>query len=135
MKSLSCVQLFATPCTMQSVDFSRLEYWSGQLFPSSGDLPNPGTEPRSPTLPVDSLPTEPPGKPIVVHIFHVFFGRDFQKQLSGEVKYQPSFKGKRVNFFISGLSLKSIMLLTFIYCTYFRMSVYLHLWQIKITRP
>ena len=28
-----------------------------------GDLPNPGIEPRSPTLQVDSLPTEPPGKP------------------------------------------------------------------------
>ena len=35
----------------------------GQPFPSSGDLPNPGIEPRSPSLQVDSLPTEPPGKP------------------------------------------------------------------------
>ena len=35
-----------------------------QLFPSPGDLPNPGNEPRSPTLQADSLPTEPPGKPI-----------------------------------------------------------------------
>ena len=33
-----------------------------QPFPSPGDLPNPGTEPRSSTLQVDSLPTEPPGK-------------------------------------------------------------------------
>ena len=32
-------------------------------FPSPGDLPNPGIEPRSPTLQVDSLPAEPPGKP------------------------------------------------------------------------
>ena len=31
--------------------------------PSSGDLPNPGIEPRSPTLWADSLPSEPPGKP------------------------------------------------------------------------
>ena len=30
-----------------------------------GDLPNPGMEPRSPELPVDSLPSEPPGKPIL----------------------------------------------------------------------
>ena len=37
--------------------------WSGQPFPSPGDLPNPGTEPRSPTLQVDSLPAEPQGKP------------------------------------------------------------------------
>ena len=32
-------------------------------FPSPGDLPNPGIEPRSPKLQVDSLPAEPPGKP------------------------------------------------------------------------
>ena len=32
-------------------------------IPSPGDLPNPGIEPRSPTLQVDSLPTEPQGKP------------------------------------------------------------------------
>ena len=62
-KSLSCVWLFATPRTIQSVEFSRPEYWSGQPFPSPGDLPNPGIEPRSPTLQVDSLPTQPQGKP------------------------------------------------------------------------
>ena len=31
--------------------------------PPPGDLPNPGIEPRSPTLQVDFLPSEPPGKP------------------------------------------------------------------------
>ena len=36
----------------------------GSQFPSPGDLPNPGIEPRSPTLQVDSLPTQPPGKPL-----------------------------------------------------------------------
>ena len=45
------------------MEFSRPEYWSGWLFPSPGDLPNPGTEPTSPTLQADSLPSEPPGKP------------------------------------------------------------------------
>ena len=44
-------------------EFSRPEYWSGQPFPCPGDLPNPGTQPRSPTLQADSLPTEPQGKP------------------------------------------------------------------------
>ena len=44
------------------MDFSRPEYWSGKPFPSPGDLPNPGIEPRCPTLQVDSLPAEPPGK-------------------------------------------------------------------------
>ena len=32
-------------------------------FPSPGDLPNPGIKPRSPTLQVNSLPSEPLGKP------------------------------------------------------------------------
>ena len=43
--------------------FSRPEYWSEQPFPSTGDLPNPGNEPRSPALQADSLPAEPPEKP------------------------------------------------------------------------
>ena len=47
-----------------SVDFSRQEYWSWYPFSSPGDIPNSGIEPRSPTLQVDSLPSEPPGKPI-----------------------------------------------------------------------
>ena len=41
--------------------FSRQEYWSGMPFPSPGDLPNPGIEPRSPTLQADALTSEPPG--------------------------------------------------------------------------
>ena len=45
--------------------FSRQEYWSGLPFPSPGDLPDPGIEPRFPTLRADALPSEPPGKPIV----------------------------------------------------------------------
>ena len=45
-----------------SMEFSRLEYWSGQLLPFPGDLPNPGIKPRSPTLQVDFLPAEPQGK-------------------------------------------------------------------------
>ena len=39
------------------------EYWSGQPFPSPGDLPNAGIEPRFPTFQADSLLSEPPGKP------------------------------------------------------------------------
>ena len=35
-------------------------------IPSPGDLPNPGIKPRSPTLQVDSLPSEPPGKPLKI---------------------------------------------------------------------
>ena len=35
--------------------FSGQEYWSGLPFPSPGDLPDPGIEPRSPALKADSL--------------------------------------------------------------------------------
>ena len=44
------------------MDFSRPEYWSGQPFPSPGDLPNAGIKSRSPALQADSLPAEPQGK-------------------------------------------------------------------------
>ena len=44
-----------------SMGFSRQEYWSGLTFPSLGDLPDPGIEPRSPALQADALPSEPPG--------------------------------------------------------------------------
>ena len=63
---LSCVQLFAPPWTVAhqlplSIEFSRQEYWSGLPFPIAGDLPDPGTEPGSPTM--QTLQFEPPGKP------------------------------------------------------------------------
>ena len=67
-KSLSRVWLFATLWTIAyqaplSKGFSRPEYWSGLPCPPPGDLPNPGIEPRSPTLQADSLPAEPQWKP------------------------------------------------------------------------
>ena len=62
-KSLSHVQLFATPWTIHSMEFSRPEYWSGQPFHSPEDFSNPGIQPRSTTLQADSLPAEPQGSP------------------------------------------------------------------------
>ena len=44
--------------------FSRQEYWSGLPCPLPGDLPNPGVKSRYPALQVDSLLSEPPGKPL-----------------------------------------------------------------------
>jgi len=43
--------------------FSRQEYWGGLLFPSPGDLPDPGIELMSPALAGGFFPAEPPGKP------------------------------------------------------------------------
>ena len=58
----SCPAL-CNPGTIQSMDFSRPEYWSGWPYPSPGDLPNSGIKPRSPTLRADSSPAEPHEKP------------------------------------------------------------------------
>ena len=46
-----------------SMGFSRQEHWNGLPFPSLWDLPDPGIKLGSPALQVDSLPSEPPGKP------------------------------------------------------------------------
>ena len=44
--------------------FSRQEYWSGMPCPPPGVLSNPGIKSGSPALQADSLPSEPPRKPI-----------------------------------------------------------------------
>ena len=45
-----------------SMGFSRQEYWAGLPFPSPGDFPDPGIEPRSPTLASGCFTAEPAGK-------------------------------------------------------------------------
>ena len=45
-----------------SMGFSRQEYWSGLPFPSPGDLPDQGIEPRFPALRADALTYKPPEK-------------------------------------------------------------------------
>ena len=71
---LSHVQLCVTPWTTVhqpplSMTFPRQEYWSGLLFRSPGDLPNPETEPQSPALVGRFFTTAPPGKPTGVGSF------------------------------------------------------------------
>ena len=65
----SVSQLFMSDCVTPwtaarqaplSTGFSRREYWRGLPLPSPGDLPDPGSEPQSPALLADSLPSEPP---------------------------------------------------------------------------
>ena len=63
-----CNPMDCSPPDSLSMEFSRQECWSGLPFPSPGDLPNPGIEPRSPVLQADSLLSEPSGKPtIIIH--------------------------------------------------------------------
>ena len=66
--------LFEVPWTVAckaplSMEFSRQEYWSGEPFPSPGELSNSGIKPTSLGLlhwQVDSLPLARPGKPLVL---------------------------------------------------------------------
>ena len=71
---LSQVQLFVTLWTVAhqaplSKGFLKQEYWSGMPFPSSGDLPNPGSKHTltSPELAVGLFTTVPPGKPRLIN--------------------------------------------------------------------
>ena len=75
LSHFSCVQLFATLWTVAyqaplSMGISRQECWSGLPCPPPGDFPHPEMEPISPASPAlqaDSLPTEPPAKPSILH--------------------------------------------------------------------
>ena len=75
LSRFSRVQLFATPRTVAhqaplSMRFSRQESWSGLPCPPPGDLPDPGTETRSPKLQADCLPSESPGKLFYPFAYH-----------------------------------------------------------------
>ena len=79
--SLSRVRFFATPWTVAqqaplSMEFSRQEYWTGLPFLSPGDFLNPRIVPGSPALQADSLPTEPPGKPLDTCLWVAYHERD-----------------------------------------------------------
>ena len=66
VKSLQSYSTLCDPWTVTHqvpLGFSRHEYRNGLLYPPPGDLPNPGIEPKSPSLQADSLLSEPQGKP------------------------------------------------------------------------
>ena len=67
VQSLSCFP-FCDPWTIAgqsppSMRFPRQEYWSGLLFPSPGDHPDPGVKPTYPALAGKFFTTEPPRNP------------------------------------------------------------------------
>ena len=104
--------LFAVPWTVVyqahlSMEFSRQQYWSGQPFPSPGDLPNPGIKPRypaSPALVEGLLTTESSGKPITFvinlktygHLLHVRLHLDWASLMAQSVKNLPVVQETRV---------------------------------------
>ena len=80
-----CDTMDGSPQAPLSISVSRQRYWSEMPFPSPGDLPYPGIEPKSPALQADSLPSEPPGKSISIYtiylwvyelIYHEGFGQE-----------------------------------------------------------
>ena len=75
VSEVKVAQSFLTLCNLkdciQSMEFSRPEYWSGHPFPSTVDLPNPGIEPRSPALRVDSSPAEVSGALTLKTLHHI----------------------------------------------------------------
>ena len=99
-ESHSVVSDSATPWTLQSMEFSRPEYWSWQPFLSPGALPKPGVELRCPTLQTDSLPAEPPGKPKNTGVHSLSLQWIFPTQESNQgllhcrrILYQLSYQG------------------------------------------
>ena len=81
-----------------SMGFSRQEYWSGLPFPSPGDLPDPGIEPRSPTLQADALTSAPPGKPLNIRIQSLELQiqvRDFKGGKEARLKEEGGGGGRR----------------------------------------
>ena len=83
-----CTRVFVNPWTTAcqaplSMGFSRQEYWSGLSSPSSGDLPDPGTEPASIHAclhwQAGSLPLAPPGKPLLLNTCECLFCAKYQR--------------------------------------------------------
>ena len=105
-ESVSRVQFFGIPWAIQSMEFSRPEYWSGQPFPSPGDLPNPGIQPRFPALQADSLPAEPPVKPKNTGVGSlsllqgIFLTQEWNQGLlhCWRILYQLSYQGSQWSF-------------------------------------
>ena len=65
----------------------RILEWVAISF--SGDLPNPGIQPRSPALQADSLTFEEPGKPLL-HTPHEKYPASIQDCLIKTIEYFPS---------------------------------------------
>ena len=70
-QSLSHIRLFVTPWTIAhqaslSMTFSRKEYWSGLPCLPPGNFLNPGIKSRSPAQQMDSLPSQLPGKLLII---------------------------------------------------------------------
>ena len=92
------------------MEFSRPEDWSGDPFPSPGDLPNLSIKPRCPPLQVGSIPAEPPGKPkntavgSLCLLQQIFPTRESNRGLlhGRQTLYRLSYRGLRYETEIAG---------------------------------
>ena len=69
--SMDCMNPHVPTGHLCSMGVSRQKYWSGLPCPPPEDLPDPGTEPRSPTLQAASFLSQPPGKPKNTGVGHL----------------------------------------------------------------
>ena len=102
----------ATCQAPQSMGFSRQEYWSGLLFPSPGDLPNPGIKtvsPVSPTLQDDSFLLSHQGNPWLKYSLSII---SFMDNAFGVV-FKKSCPHPRLSWFPLTLSSRSFTVLYF----------------------
>ena len=73
--------------------FPKQEYWSGLLFPSPGDLPDPGIEPMSPAWKADSLPLSPLGSLLHVSVLLEAW-MDSPQKGEGQIAQEDSFRAR-----------------------------------------
>ena len=93
------------------MEFFRPAHWSGQPFPSPGDLPNPGMEPRSPALQADSLPADSGRKPKNTGVGRlsllqrIFLTQELNRGLlpCRQIVYQLSYQGSPKNLEMAGI--------------------------------
>ena len=70
------------------MEFSTQEYWSGLPFPSPGDLPNLGVEPKFPALQADSLPLSHWGSPFNAYYILTHFNSKAGSEVSIQILLQ-----------------------------------------------
>ena len=129
-QSLSCVWLFVTPWTVAhqaplSKRFPRQEYWSGLPFPSSGELPDPGTELTSPALASEFFTTQPPEKPW--HANYPFYNNNTWLSQIGDTENIPSWQNEVPFLHLLDDTLKKNDKDVFIYKYYYLLKI-LHSW-------
>ena len=113
--------------------FSRQEYRRGSPCPPPGDLPTPGSEPRSPTLQADSLLSEPPGKPILFMTKNYLSQTDCPEQVldfsiviqtdNKQHQISRSFENNKIPFFL--FQLQSIRGLSQIIDVFNQLQIYI----------